>query len=74
MSGWRYAVQPDTGPFQPFRRAVDDSGETGMVALGLDLPASALGSTVSVSLTSTPRRPCGAADPVDAPWWEWWTA
>ncbi|MFG2825019.1 baseplate J/gp47 family protein [Kitasatospora sp. NPDC048365] len=70
-SGWRRAVQQGGAVFRPFRRAVSDAGATGMVALGLDLPASAAGSSVSVYFDVDPASPCGAADPVDAHW-EWW--
>ncbi len=72
VSGWRLAAQPDNGPFQPFRRAVDDTGAAGLVALGLDLPDPALGSTVSVWFEIDPASPCGAAGAVPA-WWEWWS-
>jgi hypothetical protein len=70
-SGWRHAVYHGGGTFRPFRRAVSDSGATGMVAVGFDLPASAAGSSVSVYFDIDSASPCGAADPVDAHW-EWW--
>ncbi|MGX4695369.1 baseplate J/gp47 family protein [Streptomyces sp. JNUCC 63] len=70
-SGWRHAVQQGGGVFRPFRRAVSDAGATGMVAVGLDLPASAAGTGVSVYFDVDPASPCGAVDPVDAHW-EWW--
>ncbi|MFI6567435.1 baseplate J/gp47 family protein [Streptomyces sp. NPDC050534] len=70
-SGWRHTVQQDGTTFQPFRRTVSDSGATGMVAVGLDLPVSAVGSSVSVYFDVDSASPCGAADPVDARW-EWW--
>ncbi|MPY55732.1 baseplate J/gp47 family protein [Streptomyces spongiae] len=70
-SGWRHAAQQDGGVFRPFRRAVSDAGATGMVAIGLDLPASAVGSSVSVYFDVDPATPCGATDPVAARW-EWW--
>ncbi|MEV0170640.1 baseplate J/gp47 family protein [Streptomyces sp. NPDC050803] len=70
-SGWRHAVQQGAGVFRPFRRAVSDAGATGMVAVGLDLPDSAAGSSVSVYFHVDSAAPCGAADPVAARW-EWW--
>ncbi|RHW23363.1 hypothetical protein D0Z08_30195 [Nocardioides immobilis] len=71
VSGWRRAEQPPTGSFHPFRRAVDDSGATGMVALGLELPDRALGSTVSVWFDIDSASPCGVADDVPARWESW---
>ena len=70
-SGWRHAVQPATGTFRPFRRAVSDDGATGMVAVGLELPDTALGSTVSVYFEVDSAAPCGSTLPVDAGW-QWW--
>ncbi|MET9461232.1 baseplate J/gp47 family protein [Streptomyces canus] len=70
-SGWRHTVQQGAAVFRPFRRAVSDAGATGMVAVGLDLPASAAGSSVSVYFDVDSAAPCGAADPVAARW-EWW--
>lgn len=71
-SGWRHATMPGTGTFHPFRRAVSEAGAPGMVAVGFELPATALGSTVSVWFDVDSAAPCGAADPVDARW-QWWT-
>jgi hypothetical protein len=73
VSGRRRHGMPESGLFRPFRRAVADSGEDGMVAIGLALPDAAIGSTVSIYLTVDSASPCGAADPVDARW-EWWAA
>jgi hypothetical protein len=70
-SGWRHATKPGTGTFRPFRRAVSDTGAPGMVAVGFELPDTALGSTVSVWFDVDSASPCGAADPVDARW-QWW--
>jgi len=70
-SGWRHAVKPATGPFRPFRRAVADTGETGMVAVGLDLPDTAAGSSVSLYFDIDSASPCGDTDPVAARW-QWW--
>ncbi|MDT9694961.1 baseplate J/gp47 family protein [Streptomyces sp. P17] len=70
-SGWRHTVQQDGGVFRPFRRAVSDTVATGMVAIGLDLPASAAGSSVSLYFDIASAAPCGAADRVSARW-EWW--
>lgn len=70
-SGWRHAVQPATGTFWPFSRVLSDTGATGMVALGLELPGTALGSTVSVYFEVDSAAPCGSTAPVDAGW-QWW--
>ena len=70
-SGWRQATKTGTGAFAPFRRAVSDAGDPGMVAVGFELPDSALGSTVSLYFDVDSASPCGAADPVDARW-QWW--
>lgn len=70
-SGWRHAVQPATGTFRPFTRILSDTGATGMVALGLELPDTALGSTVSVYFEVDSASPCGSTAPVDAGW-QWW--
>lgn len=71
LSGWRrHGLR--NGSFQPFRRAVDETGLSGMVALGLELPGSALGSTVSVWFELDSAAPCGSSGPVAA-WWEWWS-
>ncbi|MGC4174830.1 baseplate J/gp47 family protein [Demequina sp.] len=68
-SGWRHSVM--SGMWQPFRRQVDAVGSTGMVAIGLALPASATGSSVSVYIELDSASPCGATDDVDAEW-QWW--
>lgn len=70
-SGWRHATSTGTGTFHPFRRAVSESGHPGMVAVGFELPDSALGSTVSLYFDVDSASPCGAVDPVDARW-QWW--
>ena len=71
-NGWATTVQPPSGAFQPFTRTVSASGATGMLALGLDLPATAVGATVSVYLGVDSASPCGSsADPLGARW-EWW--
>ena len=70
-SGWRHQTMGTSGTFRPFRRAVSDSGHTGMVAVGLALPETALGSTVSLYFDVDSAAPCGSADPVDAGW-QWW--
>lgn len=70
-SGWRRTVAPATGTFRPFRRAVSETGATGMVAVGLELPGAATGSTVSLFFEVDSSAPCGNVDPVDAGW-EWW--
>lgn len=70
-SGWRHTVKPAAGAYRPFRRAVADTGETGMVAIGLDLPDTAAGSSVSLYFEIESAAPCGNADPVAARW-QWW--
>jgi hypothetical protein len=71
-SGWRRQIMGTSAAFRPFRRAVSDSGDTGMVAVGLALPESASGSTVSLYFDVDSAAPCGATDSVDARW-QWWT-
>ncbi len=70
-SGWRHTVMSGRGPYRPFRRAVSDDAETGMVAVGFDLPASAAGSSVSVYLGVESSTPCASTDDVAARW-QWW--
>lgn len=72
ISGWRRTVKKGGGTYRPFRRAVSDAGHAGMVAVGLELPDTALGSSVSLYFDVDSAAPCGAADPVVADW-EWWT-
>ncbi|HSF97383.1 MAG TPA: baseplate J/gp47 family protein [Ornithinibacter sp.] len=69
-SGWRHAERT-SGSFTPFRRAVDAEGHPGMVAIGLDAPASITGSTVSVHIVLDSAAPCGSTAPVSA-LWQWW--
>ena len=72
-SGWRRQSRPG-GPaerFTPFRLVVSDTGATGMVAIGLELPDAALGSSVSLYLDVDSASPCGSADPVAAAWQFW---
>lgn len=70
-SGWRHLVREGAGPFVPFRLAVAANGWGAMVALGLELPAAALGSSVALWFDVESAAPCGSADPVAAEW-EWW--
>ncbi|MFI7480970.1 baseplate J/gp47 family protein [Kocuria sp. M1R5S2] len=70
-SGWRRQVQPATGTFRPFRRAVSATGAPAMVALGLDLPDAAVGSSVSLWFEIDSAAPCGSSEPVAASW-QWW--
>jgi hypothetical protein len=70
-SGWRHQIMATSEAFRPFRRAVSDGGDTGMVAVGLTLPESATGSTVSLYFDVDSAAACGAVDPVDARW-QWW--
>lgn len=69
-SGWRHTVR-SSGEFAPFRRAVDDLGHCGMVAVGLEVPESVTGSTVSIHLVIDSAAPCGSAAPLTAHW-QWW--
>ena len=77
LSGWRRALRPPTGVFRPFRRDVGE-GLAGMVALGLDLPDSARGSSVSLWLDVDAAALCGDPDPGTTPegpaagGWQWW--
>jgi len=70
-SGWRRLRMPPGGTFRPFRRAVSDTGASGMLAVGLQLPDTALGSGVSLYLDVDPAASCGGSGPVDASW-QWW--
>ena len=69
-SGWRHLVMT-TGVFHPFRRSVDDTGSTGMVAVGLSIPDAATGRSVSLYVQLDSASPCGATDRVAASW-QWW--
>jgi len=71
ISGWRRTVKKPSGTYRPFRLAVSDSLHEGMVAVGLELPASALGSSVSLYFDVDSASPCGSSAPVVAAW-EWW--
>ena len=51
---------------------MSDTGDTGMVAIGLELPNGALGSSVSLYFEVDSAAPCGAVDPVEAHW-QWWS-
>lgn len=74
-SGWRRQIRArgSTGPFVPFRLSVDDAGATAMVALGLDLPGTALGSGISVYLQVDSAASCAGTDTLDATWQYWAT-
>ena len=43
-----------------------------MVAIGLELPDAALGSTVSVYLEVESAAPCGSSSDPEGARWEWW--
>jgi hypothetical protein len=73
LNGWATTWQTGSGTFQPFTRFVSTIGDTGMVALGLDLPASAIGSTVSVYLGVESAAPCGSSTDPEGARWEWWS-
>ncbi|MCX2183921.1 baseplate J/gp47 family protein [Streptomyces sp. SKN60] len=72
LNGWARRVKlADDVPFRPFTRSVSDRGDTGMVAIGLGLPANAAGSTVSLYLDVDSAAPCDSTEDPDARW-EWW--
>jgi hypothetical protein len=71
LSGWRRQVK-GSGAFTPFRLDVAENGWGAMVALGLELPGSALGSSVSLWFDVDSPSPCGSADEVQAEW-QYWT-
>ncbi|CAN7558530.1 baseplate J/gp47 family protein [Terrabacter sp. LjRoot27] len=72
-SGWRRQSRAGgaAGRFTPFRLVVSDLGATGMVAIGLELPDAALGSSVSLYLDVDSASPCGSSDTVAASWQFW---
>lgn len=72
-SGWRRQSRPggSAGRFTPFRLVVSDTGAPGMVAIGLELPDAALGSSVSLYLDVDSASPCGSADTVASAWQFW---
>ena len=55
----------------PLLRDVDALGHTCMVAVGLEVPESVTGSTVSVHLVLDSAAPCGSTVPLTAHW-QWW--
>jgi len=69
-SGWRHSVK-GPGIWQPFRTEVDGSGSTGMAAFGIDLPAGATGSSVSLYLQLDSPSPCQGSDEGISQW-QWW--
>lgn len=69
-SGWRRRVFGG-GAFRPFRRAVDETGSAGQVAIGIDIGDQGLGTTMSLYIVVDSAAPCGAVDEPDARW-EWW--
>ena len=72
-SGWRRQRREGGtgGRFTPFRLVVSDLGASAMVAIGLELPAAALGSSVSLYLDVDSAAPCGSSDTVTASWQFW---
>src|SRR5665647_2479489 len=72
LNGWATTTQAGSGTFHPFTRTVSPSGDTGMVAIGLDLPATAIGSTVSVYLQVESASPCGSSADPEGAHWECW--
>ncbi|KQY42953.1 baseplate J/gp47 family protein [Cellulomonas sp. Root137] len=72
LNGWATTTQSGSGAFQPFTRSVSPTGDTGMVAIGLELPDAALGSTVSVYLGVESAAPCGSSSDPEGARWEWW--
>ena len=76
-SGWRRLAKPATGSFHPFRREPSDDA-SGMIAVGLDLPDAAWGSSVSLWLDVDSASACRGpgdepvpGDTVPAAW-QWW--
>jgi len=71
-TGWRQKVKPASAArFHPFQLRVDEGGSSGMVAVGLELPDAATGSSVSLWFEADSAAPCGASDDVEAAW-QWW--
>jgi len=71
-NGWARTVKPSgSAAWTPFRTTVSQAGDTGMVALGMVLPDSAVGSSVSVYLDVDSASPCGSSEDPDAGW-QWW--
>lgn len=66
VNGWSRTLQ-GSGSFVPFSTP-DGPPSTGAVAFGLELPAAALGSTVSVYLGVDSASPCGSSAAPDARW------
>jgi hypothetical protein len=69
-SGWRHHVK-GAGAWSPFRKAVNGLGATGMVAIGVSLPADAAGSSLSLYVDLVSPSPCGSSDEAITAW-EWW--
>lgn len=71
-NGWATVRRTGTTTFHPFTRTVSASGATGMVAIGLDVPDAAVGSSVSVYLGVRSAAPCGSSTEPAGARWEWW--
>ncbi len=71
-NGWARVVRTGSGSFAPFTRLVSDAGHTGMVALGLEVPDSVTGSSISVWLGVESAAPCGSSTAPTGARWEWW--
>jgi hypothetical protein len=71
VNGWARVRMDGPGAFTPFTRTISASGDTGMVALGLELPARASGASVSVHLAVDSAASCGSTVDPEAHW-EWW--
>ncbi len=74
LNGWsrRTRAATATGAFAPFTAVVSPAGDSGMIAIGIDLPEQSIGSSVSLYLEVDSASPCGtSADP--AAHWEYWT-
>ncbi len=72
VNGWAHTVKSGSATFFPFTRTVSAGGDTGMVALGVDLPDTAIGSSVSVYLEVESASPCGSSPDPEGTRWEWW--
>lgn len=71
VNGWSRREKPVGGTFAPFALTVSGTGDTGMVALGLQLPEVSLGSSVCLHLEVDSASPCGSSVDPDAHWEHW---
>lgn len=71
VNGWIRRTKPEAQPWSPFHTDVSPDGHAGMLALGLDIPVSAAGSSVSIYVGVDSAAACGDGQEPDARW-EWW--